>query len=134
LASSGIRKAVSLRVPCFKGLRAADFAGTGAPQYRAFLSSYFVLDITNPEKDPVLLWTFRDMDLGFTTSMPAVVRVNPALDAKSNLWVMFGTGRFCSTLDGNNRLEPGSDFWRAGRLQPAALSRTWKSPLEEAAD
>ena len=50
----------------------------------------------------MLLWTFRDMDLGFTTSMPAVVLVNPALDAKSNLWVMFGTGRFYSTLDGNN--------------------------------
>ena len=108
--------------------------GTGAPQYRAFLSSYFVLDITNPEKDPVLLWTFRDMDLGFTTCMPAVVRVNPALDAKSNFVGDVWDRSVLFDSRWNNRLEPGSDFWRAGRLQPAALSRTWKSPLEEAAD
>jgi type IV pilus assembly protein PilY1 len=76
---------------------AADFTGSGAPQYRAFLSSYFVLDITNPEKDPVLLWTFRDSNLGLTTSAPAVVRVNPALDAKTSStnekwFVVLGTG------------------------------------------
>ena len=64
---------------------------------RVFLSSYFVLDITNPEKDPVLLWTFRDMDLGFTTSVPAVVRVNPVGDAKTSSanekwYAVFGTG------------------------------------------
>ena len=75
---------------------AADFAGTGT-QYRSFLSSYFVMDITNPEKDPVLLWTFRDLDLGFTTSVPAVVRVNAALDAKTSSanekwYAVFGTG------------------------------------------
>jgi type IV pilus assembly protein PilY1 len=75
---------------------AADFAGTGA-QSRVFLSSYFVLDVTNPEKDPVLLWTFRDMDLGLTTSVPAVLRVSPAIDAKTSSanekwYVIFGTG------------------------------------------
>jgi type IV pilus assembly protein PilY1 len=81
---------------------AAPFGGMASGEYvgqksRVFLSSYFVLDITNPEKDPVLLWTFRDMDLGFTTSMPAVARVNPALDAKTSSanekwYVVFGTG------------------------------------------
>src|SRR6185369_15631356 len=69
----------------------------GGQKSRVFLSSYFVLDITNPEKDPVLLWTFRDMDLGLTTSVPAVLRVNPALDAKissanEKWYVVFGTG------------------------------------------
>ncbi len=79
----------------------ADFDGngttTGAGDRRAFLSSYFVLDVTNPEKDPVLLWTFRDMDLGFTTSVPAVMRVNPAIDGGTSSvnekwYVVFGSG------------------------------------------
>lgn len=79
----------------------ADFDANGnttsAGDTRVFLSSYFVLDITNPEKDPVLLWTFRDMDLGFTTSVPAVLRVNPAADAQTSStnekwYVVFGSG------------------------------------------
>ncbi len=74
----------------------ADFDGSGATS-RIFLSSYFVLDITNLEKDPKLLWTFRDTDLGLTTSTPAVVRVNQAGDAKTSSanekwYVVFGTG------------------------------------------
>ena len=77
----------------------ADFDGSGiAP--RVFLSSYFVLDITNPEKDPVLLWTFRDQDLGLTTAQPAVVRIKPTntlADPKTastneKWFVVFGTG------------------------------------------
>jgi type IV pilus assembly protein PilY1 len=64
---------------------------------RVFLSSYFVLDITNPEMDPVLLWVFRDKDLGFTTAVPAVLRVNPIADGKTatanaKWYVVFGTG------------------------------------------
>jgi type IV pilus assembly protein PilY1 len=79
----------------------SDFDGNGstgdAGDTRVFLSSYFVLDITNPEKDPVLLWTFRDKDLGLTTALPAVVRVNPSSDAKTSStnekwYVIFGTG------------------------------------------
>jgi type IV pilus assembly protein PilY1 len=78
-----------------------DFDGNGdttsAGDTREFLSSYFVLDITNPEKDPVLLWVFRDKDLGLTTAAPAVLRVNPAGDAKTSStnekwYVVFGTG------------------------------------------
>ncbi len=84
----------------------ADFNGDGIVKndaiedFRVFLSSYFVLDITNPEKDPVLLWTFRDQDLGLTTAAPAVVRIKPAnsaADPKTNSanekwYVVFGTG------------------------------------------
>jgi len=67
-------------------------AGTGAPpmtvtadfgsgvQTRAFYSAYFVLDITNPEIPPKLLWSFTDQELGLTTSTPKVVRVNPLTD------------------------------------------------------
>jgi type IV pilus assembly protein PilY1 len=64
---------------------------------RVFLSSYFVLDITNPEKDPVLLWVFRDSDLGFTTTVPSVLRLNPSADGRTDAtnakwYAVFGTG------------------------------------------
>jgi type IV pilus assembly protein PilY1 len=59
-----------------KAMTITNFNGTG--QTRTFYSAYFVLDITNPEKDPVLLWSFSDADLGLTSALPTVVRVNPA--------------------------------------------------------
>jgi type IV pilus assembly protein PilY1 len=70
---------------------------TAGSDYRVFLSSYFVLDITNPEKEPTLLWTFRDQNLGLTTAAPAVLRVNPSADAKTSStnekwYVVFGSG------------------------------------------
>lgn len=70
---------------------------TAGSDYRVFLSSYFVLDITNPEKEPTLLWTFRDQNLGLTTAAPAVLRVNPAADAKTSStnekwYAVFGSG------------------------------------------
>jgi type IV pilus assembly protein PilY1 len=70
---------------------------TDSGDSRVFLSSYFVLDVTNPEKDPVLLWTFRDQDLGLTTASPAVLRVNPAGDSSTSStnekwYVVFSTG------------------------------------------
>jgi type IV pilus assembly protein PilY1 len=60
----------------------ADF-GTGT-QTRQFYSAYFVLDITNPEKEPVLLWSFAESSLGLTTSYPAIVRVSPSDAAKTD--------------------------------------------------
>jgi type IV pilus assembly protein PilY1 len=71
--------------------------GTSGSDSRVFLSSYFVLDITNPEKEPRLLWTFRDQNLGLTTTAPAVFRLNPSSDAKTSStnekwYVAFGTG------------------------------------------
>ena len=38
-------------------------------------SSYFALDVTDPE-NPLVLWEFSDPALGFATTGPAVVRVN----------------------------------------------------------
>jgi len=81
-------------------------SGTGAPPMtvniggtnRTFYSAYFVLDITNPDVDPKLLWSFSDTSLGLTTSIPAVVRVSPTseTDKTSNTnakWVaLFGSG------------------------------------------
>lgn len=39
------------------------------------LSSVFALDVTNPE-NPALKWEFSHPDLGYTTSEPAIVRIN----------------------------------------------------------
>lgn len=65
--------------------------GTGT-QTRTFYSAYFVLDITNPEKNPVLLWSFSSSSLGLTTSYPAVLRVNPFTnsntDSTNEKWFM----------------------------------------------
>jgi type IV pilus assembly protein PilY1 len=58
--------------------------GSGSNTTRTFFSSYFVLDITNPEADPVLLWSFSDYDLKLTTSYPAIVRVSPTADGKND--------------------------------------------------
>lgn len=90
----------------------SDFNGDGdttdSGDIRVFLSSYFVMDVTNPEKDPTLLWVFRDKDLGLTTSEPVVLRVKPvnsASDPKTNStnekwYVVFGTGP--THLDGGS--------------------------------
>ncbi len=59
----------------FNGIAGVDAA-------RTFLSSYFVLDVTNPDKLPTLLWSFSDPSLGLTTSYPTVARVSPLTDAK----------------------------------------------------
>ncbi|MGH7231954.1 MAG: pilus assembly protein [Nitrospiraceae bacterium] len=64
---------------------------------RNFYSAYFVLDITNPEVNPKLLWVFSDAGQGFTTSYPAIIRVNPSGDVKTDntnaeWFVVFGSG------------------------------------------
>ncbi|MDA2912195.1 hypothetical protein MYX04_14850, partial [Nitrospiraceae bacterium AH_259_D15_M11_P09] len=58
---------------------------------------YFVLDITDPEQDPTLLWSFSQADVGLTTSYPTVVRVNPSTKPKTDnsnakWFITFGTG------------------------------------------
>jgi len=55
-----------------------------------FRSAYFALDITNPEAAPKLLWVFKDSDLGFTTSWPAVMRLNGS--SGPNWYAVFGSG------------------------------------------
>ncbi|MEK6779934.1 MAG: pilus assembly protein PilY, partial [Candidatus Deferrimicrobiota bacterium] len=62
-------------------------------------SSYFALDVTNPTT-PSLLWEFTDTNLGFTTTGPAVVRID-ALNSLTSTrdrslngewYVVFGSG------------------------------------------
>lgn len=77
----------------------ADFDNNaGTPDTtRTFYSAYFVLDITNPEADPKILWVFSDSGMGLTTSYPAVVRASPTgdnktLDTNAKFFAMFGSG------------------------------------------
>ena len=63
-----------------------DDFGSGT-ETKTFRSAYFVLDITDPEALPRLLWEFSDANLGFTTSYPAIVCID------SSTWaIAFGSG------------------------------------------
>lgn len=67
-----------------------DDFGSGIEE-RTFKSSYFALDITDPEQPPRLLWTFTHDNLGLTTSYPAALRVGPKGTA-GTWFVTFGSG------------------------------------------
>jgi type IV pilus assembly protein PilY1 len=77
-----------------------DLDQAGGPDYasddRIFTSAYMILDITNPESPPVLLGEFTRkktgsyVDLGFTTSVPAVV---PMKSGSTTEWyLILGSG------------------------------------------
>ncbi|TAJ08269.1 MAG: hypothetical protein EPO61_09145 [Nitrospirae bacterium] len=78
----------------------ADFTGSGTSTTRTFYTAYFVLDITDPEQDPVLLWSFSQSDLGLSTNYPTILRVKPAcsgdnckIDNTNAKWLMLvGSG------------------------------------------
>ncbi|MDH5667009.1 MAG: hypothetical protein OEY86_03235 [Nitrospira sp.] len=57
---------------------------TDTDDTREFLSGYIVLDITDPEETPKVLTAYTSNKLGLTTSYPAVVRMSPSGDAKSD--------------------------------------------------
>ncbi|MDH4086301.1 MAG: hypothetical protein OEV27_03895 [Nitrospira sp.] len=44
---------------------------------RTFYTAYFALDITDPDAEPKLLWSFSDAGMGLSTSYPAIIRMNP---------------------------------------------------------
>jgi type IV pilus assembly protein PilY1 len=56
------------------------------------LSSYFAMDVTDPES-PSVLWEFTDPALGFATTGPAIVRINAGSPStKGNWYAVFGSG------------------------------------------
>ena len=66
-----------------------DASGNPAPDGTDdlnFQSTYFALDITNPEAPPRLLWSFTDPNLGFTTNYPTPMRVG------SKWFIVIGSG------------------------------------------
>lgn len=76
---------------------------------REFGSSYFVLDITNPEAAPVFLGeiTFDSdatkkndlVEIGYTASVPSVVPFLDSSDGSTKWYIVFGTGS--DNLDGD---------------------------------
>ncbi len=74
-----------------------------APTKGLGYSSYFALDITDTN-NPKVLWEFSHPDLGFSTSGPAIVRINydnnPNLNGK--WFVVFASGP-TGPIDTNNR-------------------------------
>ena len=72
-----------------------------------FFSGYFVLDITNPEVAPKLLWSYTDSALGFSTSYPSVIRLKPSCvgcdrtDNTDARWMMI-VGDGPTTYDGRS--------------------------------
>lgn len=115
-----------------KSICVTDDFGSGAED-RTFSSSYFALDITDPEQPPKLLWTFTHDDLALTTSYPAVLRVGPR-DEIGTYFVTIGSGptdydatstqkgrifalKISGTTDGDgiiNSWAAGSNFWESG--------------------
>jgi len=80
--SNNIKDINSWRTILIGGMRfggatknAASTYGVQTPVSGEGFSSYFALDITNPAS-PQLLWEFSHPDLGFTTTGPAVVKIN----------------------------------------------------------
>jgi type IV pilus assembly protein PilY1 len=59
---------------------------TSPEEKRTFYSEYFALDVTDPEAEPTLLWSFSNPELGLTTSYPTVVRI------KDSWFVIVGSG------------------------------------------
>ncbi len=66
----------------------SDTFGAG-PKINQFKSSWFAIDITNPDS-PRFMWRFSDQDLGFTTSLPTIVKVG---QIPGDSWfAVFGSG------------------------------------------
>lgn len=105
-AATSTRSASSWRTVIIGGMRTggacANTCATSdcvnTPAADKGFSSYFALDVTDP-RSPSLMWEFATSGLGFTTTGPAVVRVNglnASSDRDRNLngewYVVFGSG------------------------------------------
>lgn len=79
---------------------ATPISGTG-------YSSYFALDVTNPD-NPKLLWEFAHPRLGFSTVRPAVVRANDTTDdgnpQRNGRWFVVLASGPTGPIDGTNQM------------------------------
>lgn len=78
-------------------------SGNDSDRIRTMSSAYIIMDITNPEKPPVLLGEIKMPGLGFTTCFPTVMPMSTAVrnletgatsvNAVNNQWyLVFGSG------------------------------------------
>ena len=87
------RTASSWKTVLIGGMRFGGACAGGTPAIpiaNVGYSSYFALDITNPEQ-PVPLWEFSDPDLGYTTTVPSILRTG-AGTTNGNWYVAVGSG------------------------------------------
>ncbi len=78
-----------------------DYNAATVDSDRTFASSYFAIDITDPQK-PIFLWERTYDNLGFTTSFPSVLKVEDkvinagtpdTVDVQAQHWyLLFGSG------------------------------------------
>jgi type IV pilus assembly protein PilY1 len=106
-ADNAVRTASSWRTVLIGGMRqGGGCASPGSGRANAVdipvagvgYSSYFAIDVTDPEQ-PSVLWEFSDPALGFATTGPAVVRMNarngsgnPDRTLNGKWFVVFGSG------------------------------------------
>jgi type IV pilus assembly protein PilY1 len=106
-AATATRTVNSWRTVIIGGMRTggacANTCATGSncvktPATNSGFSSYFALDVTDPT-NPSLMWEFTNPNLGFTTTGPAVVRINGVNASNSRdrslngeWYVVFGSG------------------------------------------
>jgi type IV pilus assembly protein PilY1 len=62
-----------------------DFDGDGSPEVRSFAPTYTMLDVTDP-RNPKLMWERSYSGLGFSTTVPAPMRVG------DQWYLVFGSG------------------------------------------
>ncbi len=65
---------------------------TSDPGEQAFRSSYYALDVTDPEKPPRLLWRFTTSGLGFTSSYPALLHFKATGTTPEKWYMVVGSG------------------------------------------
>lgn len=105
-------------------------------------SSYFALDVTDPTT-PSLLWEFSNPNLGFTTTGPAVVRINAVNTSTSNRdrslngewYVVFGSGPTGPIDNTNNQFLGRSNQnlrFFVVNLKTGALVQTIETGITEA--
>jgi type IV pilus assembly protein PilY1 len=95
---TGTRSSSDWRTILIGGMRFGGACGTGGtpadppagtPANVGF-SAYFAIDITNPES-PVPLWEFSDVDMGYSSTFPSIVRTGDR-DKNGNWYVALGSG------------------------------------------
>jgi type IV pilus assembly protein PilY1 len=94
-APGGTRTVNSWRTILIGGMR---FGGASSgidanpvpPTDNTGFSSYFAIDVTNPES-PVPLWEFSDADMGYATTYPSIIRTG-GKDRNGNWYAVFGSG------------------------------------------
>ncbi len=77
---------------------------------QAFRSSYYALDVTDPERPPKLLWRFTDPGLGFSTSYPALMhfKADASAGTPERWYMVVGSGPNNATGAGNRGYDGSS--------------------------